>query len=304
LRHAGVMLTSPSSLPLWLTAKAKARPLWSWPPSRRAPQPFSASLPSTYPTLPAAIKSRLRNPLDSPNPSRLGGSIPLPTHPHVGEEEKWGEKEVLEAARGNAVRRKDRSRPWEEPAPQSSSAPASTASTSLRRRLLPSRQQVAPPFFTNACTTTRGHQGENELPPALYGRPSLRAEGERDARTAQPRVMPAIEPGWDDFLTGAAAFTNARAPSAYLSYHFWPSCATTVLAAVMARRRRVRVHARARAGTSPLHRRAPQHAHALAGKARLGLWPFFLCRTSPRCCAPVGRAAMASPWRLASRTQS
>jgi hypothetical protein len=27
-------------------------------------------------------------------------------------------------------------------------------------------------------------------------------------------VMPAIEPGWDAFLAGAAAFTNARASSA------------------------------------------------------------------------------------------
>jgi hypothetical protein len=29
--------------------------------------------------------------------------------------------------------------------------------------------------------------------------------------------MLAIEAGWDDFLAGAATFTNARAPSAYLS---------------------------------------------------------------------------------------
>jgi hypothetical protein len=29
--------------------------------------------------------------------------------------------------------------------------------------------------------------------------------------------MPAIEPGWDDFLACAAAFTNTRVPSAYLS---------------------------------------------------------------------------------------
>jgi hypothetical protein len=53
-----------------------------------------------------------------------------------------------------------------------------------------------------------------------------------------------------------------------------------------------------------LRRRAPQHTRALAGKARLGLWPFSLRWTSPRCCAPVSRAAMASPWRLASRTRS
>jgi hypothetical protein len=29
--------------------------------------------------------------------------------------------------------------------------------------------------------------------------------------------MPAIEPGWDDFLAGAAAFTNMRALLSYLA---------------------------------------------------------------------------------------
>jgi hypothetical protein len=29
--------------------------------------------------------------------------------------------------------------------------------------------------------------------------------------------MPAIEPGWDDFLAGAAAFTNTRALFSYLA---------------------------------------------------------------------------------------
>jgi hypothetical protein len=50
----------------------------------------------------------------------------------------------------------------------------------------------------------------------------------------------------------------------------------TVLAADVTRRRRVPVHARVRAGTSPSRRHAPQHARALARKARLGLWPLFL----------------------------
>jgi hypothetical protein len=68
----------------------------------------------------------------------------------------------LEVVRGNAVRREDRSRPWEEPDPPSSSTPASSASTSLHHRLLPSRRRAAPPFFSDACTTARGHQGENE----------------------------------------------------------------------------------------------------------------------------------------------
>jgi hypothetical protein len=39
-------------------------------------------------------------------------------------------EEGLEGARGNAVRREDRSRSWEEPDLPSSSAPASTTSTS------------------------------------------------------------------------------------------------------------------------------------------------------------------------------
>jgi hypothetical protein len=56
-----------------------------------------------------------------------------------------------------------------------------------------------------------------------------------------------------------------------------------VLAADVTRCRRVRIHARVCAGTSPSRRRAPQHARALARKARVGLWPLFLCRTSMLC---------------------
>jgi hypothetical protein len=88
-----------------------------------------------------------------------------------------GEKGELEAACGNAARREDQSCPWEKPAPPSSSAPASTASTSLRRRLLPSRRRAAPPFFTDACTMARGHQGENELPPASVDAPAFEPRG-------------------------------------------------------------------------------------------------------------------------------
>jgi hypothetical protein len=29
--------------------------------------------------------------------------------------------------------------------------------------------------------------------------------------------MPAIDPGWNDFLAGAAAFTNGHAPFAHLA---------------------------------------------------------------------------------------
>jgi hypothetical protein len=76
----------------------------------------------------------------------------------------------------------------------------------------------------------------------------------------------------------------------------------TVLAADVTRRRRVRVHTRVRAGTSPSRRCAPQHARALVRKARLGLWPLFLRRPSMlRSCRCT---TMASPWVFASRTRS
>jgi hypothetical protein len=51
--------------------------------------------------------------------------------------------------------------------------------------------------------------------------------------------------------------------------------------------RRVRVHARVRAGTTPSLQRAPQHARTPTQKARLGLWPLFLRRASRmRSCRP------------------
>jgi hypothetical protein len=83
-----------------------------------------------------------------------------------------------------------------------------------RRLRLPPRRRATPPLFTNACTTARGHQGEDEHSPALCGRPGLRAEGEtcRPHRAAAPPplVMPAIEPGWVESLVGTVAFFNAR----------------------------------------------------------------------------------------------
>jgi hypothetical protein len=121
----------------------------------------------------------------------------------------------LQATCGHAVRREDRSRPWEESVPPLSSAPASTASTPSRRRRLPPRRRAAPPFFTNACTTARGHQGENELSPwpLWTPHPSSRRGTRCSHRTAAPPplVMPAIEPDWDDFLAGVAALTDMRA---------------------------------------------------------------------------------------------
>jgi hypothetical protein len=76
-----------------------------------------------------------------------------------------------------AVRREDRSRPWEEPDPPSSRAPTSSASTLPRRRLLPSHRRAVPSFFTGACTTARGHQGENELPLPSMDAPAFEPRG-------------------------------------------------------------------------------------------------------------------------------
>jgi hypothetical protein len=82
LHHDGVTLTSLSSSPslsLWLTAKAKARRAGHGLAVAARPAPPSTSRPSTYPALPAAIRSRRRDPRGSPNPSRLGG-IHSPVH--------------------------------------------------------------------------------------------------------------------------------------------------------------------------------------------------------------------------------
>jgi hypothetical protein len=92
---------------------------------------------------------------------------------------KGGEGEIG-AARGNADRREDRRRPWEEPDPPGmTTSPASSASPMTRRLpLLPPRRQAAPPLCTDACTSASGHRGEdNHFSPLV--------------------VAPAIEPRWN-----------------------------------------------------------------------------------------------------------
>jgi hypothetical protein len=132
---------------------------------------------------------------------------------------------------GNAVRRKDRSCPWEEPDPPTPSTPtsptSSTSSMSRRRHLrLPPCRRAAPPHFTNACTTARGHQGEDGHFPALVDAPAFEPRGNvppHRAAAPPPLVMPTIVPGWVKSLAGAAAFINARMPF-WLSLSFSPSC--------------------------------------------------------------------------------
>jgi hypothetical protein len=230
LRHDGVTLTSPSSSPslsLWLTAKAKARRAGHGLAVAARPVAPSTSRPSTYPALPTAIRSRRRDPRGSPNPSRLKG-IHFPVHT---------------PARRRRRRSGGRRRHWWPPVGTPSAAKNGVARGRRRSRRrqarLPPRRRIAVVFLrvdephhlsspmpalwpvdTKVRTT---------FPPALCGtpRPSSRG-GTRHSHRATappPLVMPAIEPGWDDFLAGAATFANTRAVC-LPSLAPWPSCAT------------------------------------------------------------------------------
>jgi hypothetical protein len=57
----------------------------------------------------------------------------------------------------------------------------------------------APLLFSNACTTARGHQGENELALSSVDAPAFEPRGTPSFATAPPRsplVMPTFVPGW------------------------------------------------------------------------------------------------------------
>jgi hypothetical protein len=116
--HANVVVVIPS-LPLWLTAKAKARRAGRGLAIAAHPASPSASRPSTCPAPPAAIRSRRRDPWGSPNPSRLGGeSTPLSTHLHAGGQGEVGGRRwnwrppvgTLSAAKTGAARGRIRTR--------------------------------------------------------------------------------------------------------------------------------------------------------------------------------------------------
>jgi hypothetical protein len=186
------------------------------------------------------------------------------------------------AVRGSAVRREDRSRPWEEPDPPSPSTPtsptSSTSSTPRRRRLrLPPRRRAAPPHFTNACTTACGHQGEDGHFPALVDAPAFEPRGNASPHRAAappPLVMPAIEPGWVKSLAGAAAFVNARTPFCLIcpSRHRTPRRAARVRNPAPARSRS-RACPRGHNALAPTCTPACAHANP---EARLDLWSLFL----------------------------
>jgi hypothetical protein len=185
--------SSSSLLPLWLTPAPKRWPRRSWPPSRRAPRPPGASLPSTYPRATAAIRSRRRDPHGTPNPSRLGG-IQSPAHlPAAGGEGE--EEEENGGARSSTARREAGAAREEEPDPREPSTPATPASSaSSSPRRLPASATSAASFlvttphtpFTDAYTSARGHPGEDAVSPPLWTpRPSSR--GGTFRATAPPR---------------------------------------------------------------------------------------------------------------------
>jgi hypothetical protein len=183
-----------------------------------------------------------------------------------------------------AVRREDRSRPWEEPdlpSPRTPTSSASSTSPTSRRHLplLPPRRRTAPPHYTDASTLARGHRGEdNRFPPHV------------DA--------PAFEPWWNtllpcaaagdaslrarlgQYVAGVAAFVNARRSLglAFPCRRCSPCFATRVRGAAPSRSRsrsRLRSRASPRRPDAPRHR-APQHAHVSIPGARLSLGPFPL----------------------------
>jgi hypothetical protein len=184
---------------------------------------------------------------------------------------------------GGVAHREDRSRSWEEPDPPLTRTPtsptSSSSSTSRRRpRLLP-RRRAAPPLYTDACTTTRGHRGEDDrLPPHV------------DA--------PAFEPRWNvSSLRAAAGDAGLRArlgkpvcrcrclhQRAPLSL---PSLPLSLLSVVRCHSRPWRraepitfafalAFARVASQTRHPRHRAPQHACASNLGARLDLGPYPL----------------------------
>jgi hypothetical protein len=78
-------------------AGAKARPRRSWPPSRRAPRPSGASLPSTYTPRYRRYKKLLPPLTALPTLAALGDSIPCPPTRKPEEKEKGKRRRSMEA---------------------------------------------------------------------------------------------------------------------------------------------------------------------------------------------------------------
>jgi hypothetical protein len=134
-------------LPLWLTAKAKAGTPAVASPSRRAPRPPGASLPSTCPAPPTAIRAAAENPEDLPNPSRLEGN-----HSPVRPPTRWRRR------RSEGGRRRNWSRLWERRPPQRPKLPVGGAGpTDAEHTYLPyflNFLDVAPPSPSSSSPPT------------------------------------------------------------------------------------------------------------------------------------------------------
>jgi hypothetical protein len=151
-----------------------------WP--RASPSRRVVRLPA-HPSCPRVPRRALLlepppSPGEDPNPSRLGELLPCPPIDPLEDKGERGGEGGLEPPVEGAVRREDRSRPWEEPdppSPRTPTSPASSTSPTSRRRLplLPPRQQAAPPHYTDACTRARGHQGEDDRFPAHVDAPAF-----------------------------------------------------------------------------------------------------------------------------------
>jgi hypothetical protein len=135
--------------------------------------------------------------------------------------------------------------------------------------------------------------------PLWTPRPSSRGGTRCSHRaTAPPPVMPAFEPGWEVFSCRCCCqLHRVRVVALFVSWFLGPPYrASPLLATVVARCRRIRVHACTQAGSPPLRGCAPQHARILAGEVQAGpLVLFPLRRTSPRRYTLARRVAMALP---------
>jgi hypothetical protein len=180
-RHAGVIVVI-LPLALWLASKGQSPRVPVMAAVATRPAASGASLPSTYTRALAAISSRRRHPWLSPTLAAPGDPVPCSPTRSRRRRRRRGE--------GGAQRRPEQHRPPRSRSrPRGGAGPAgatracdlcfldflSTAPSSFpyQRHLLP-RHSAAHPF-TDACTSSRGHPGEDAASPPLWmPRPSSR----------------------------------------------------------------------------------------------------------------------------------
>jgi hypothetical protein len=183
---------------------------------------------------------------------------------------------------GGVAHREDRSRPWEEPDPPLTRTPtsptSSSSSTSRRRPCLLPRRQAAPPLYTDACTTARGHRGEDDRFPPHVDAPAFEPRWNASSLRAAtpPLVMPAFVPGWENLFAGGAAFVNARRSLCLaFPYRCCLPCVATRVHGAAPSQLRSRSRTSPRRPDAPRHR-ATQHARASNPGAKLDLGPYPL----------------------------